>query len=608
MPRVSCFIWGAILLALNSLGFGAEPAGPLSALILLNDARIEASLGQSIAAREAALSHRFNGAQLVSLAAGYGRIESRFHHDSRLLPAMEGLVSALGEGQLADGLFDAGNLDSPPDSAFILETLCQAQSLMLRDDSVATVAMRARLTAMILRCAEAVRTGGVHTPNHRWHVCAALAHVHQLHPDSKWLARIDEWLGEGIDIDADGQYAERSPHYAGEVVNPALVTLALRLGRPELLTAVRSNLEALLYLAEPNGEIETVASRRQDQRPGTRESIATHYAPLRLLAVRFGDGRFAAAARWIEREFLPATMETFSPNAPLALFLEFPEFSAPLPDVASLPDDEVRHFPRMNLVRFRRGAVTATLFGGSDVAAGLGLGSGLSSNPAFFRFRKGAAVLEAVRMTPAFFNTGFFYAEGLKAAADRWELRQTLKVPYHQPLPIEHRRADGDYALAGDGRYFSKMDFAHRPKDYRMLTSSVVVAERAAGVFELEFSVDGHEGVPVTIELTFRREGALAGATSWNELVARSGPAGRGGRGGRSGSAEDRSDSFVLREGMGSFTAGTDTIEFGPGRMARLPGRMEGEAYSWMNGNLRLDGYRVYLTGVTPFHHTLTIR
>lgn len=584
----------------------AETPPPLAALLALNDARVETALGQPAAPREAALSQRLNGAQLVALAASFGTPGSRFHHDDRLVGPMESLVAALRQAQLADGLFDVGNLDSPPDSAFILETLCQAQSLLQRDGAPATAATREQLRRIILPCAEGVRTGGVHTPNHRWHVCAALAHVHQLYPDPKWLARIDDWLGEGIDIDADGQYAERSPHYAGEVVNPALISLALRLNRPRLLEPVRRNLAALLYLVEPNGEIETVASRRQDQRPGARETIATHYVPLRLLAVRMGDRQLAAAARWIEREFLPSTMTTFSPNAPLALFLEFTELAGVLPASASLPQDDVRVFPQMGLVRVRRGAVSATIYGGSDAAAGLGIGSGLATNPAFFRFRKGAAVLEAVRMTPAFFNTGFFYAEGIKAAAGRWELRQTLKVPYHQPLPAEYRRADGDYTLTGDGRYFSKMDFPHRPKDYRTLTSTVTVTEPVSGQFELEFVVDGHDGVPVTIELTFRRDGNLVGATPWAELVRST--AGRAGRGGRGAGAEDRTDSFVLREGMGRFTAGADTIEFGPGHMARLPGRMEGEAYSWLNGNLRIDGYRVYVTGLTPFRHTLKIR
>jgi hypothetical protein len=35
---------------------------------------------------------------------------------------------------------------------------------------------------------------------------------------------------------------------------------------------------------------------------------------------------------------------------------------------------------------------------------------------------------------------------------------------------------------------------------------------------------------------------------------------------------------------------------------------MEGEDYAWINGHLRTQGQRVYLTGVTPFRYTLTIR
>ena len=35
---------------------------------------------------------------------------------------------------------------------------------------------------------------------------------------------------------------------------------------------------------------------------------------------------------------------------------------------------------------------------------------------------------------------------------------------------------------------------------------------------------------------------------------------------------------------------------------------MSGEDYSWRGGQLRADGLRVYLTGVTPFRHTLIIR
>jgi hypothetical protein len=151
------------------------------------------------------------------------------------------------------------------------------------------------------------------------------------------------------------------------------------------------------------------------------------------------------------------------------------------------------------------------------------------------------------------------------------------------------------------------LDFAHRPKDFLTLVTTVVMEEKEGG-FALEFTVDGYAGVPVTIELAFRQDGTLEGVAPFAAGPSAGGSgAGRGNRGG-SRTTDDRSDAFVLREGWGKFTAGEDRIEFGPGILARSPGRMEGEAYSWVNGSQRAEGKRVYLTGVTPFRHTLMFR
>jgi len=589
---LGCFSWAAE--PLNS-------AQVLRALMAINDTQVETALERPLAARGAGMENRGNGARLLSFAASYTSGVSRFHHDVHLLPALQTLGEAMRKNQLPDGLYDSGNLDSPPDSAFILETLCQAQWQLVEDASPATASLRETLRAVILNTAEGVRTGGVHTPNHRWHICAALAHVNRLYPDAKWVARIDDWLGEGIDLDGDGQYAERSPHYTAEVVNPALVTLALLLNRPALLDPVRRSLESQLYLFEPDGELETVASRRQDQRAGPKEYLWAHYVPYRLLAVRDGNGVFAAVARWIERDFLANTMVTRSPNAPLAQWLDFAELARELPVGATLPETYTRVFPGMALARVRHGSTSATIYGGSDASTGLGLGSGLATNPTFFKFRKGAAVLESVRLTPAFFNTGFFYSEGLLVADKGYRLQQTVNVPYHLPLPAAYRNEQGDYKLSDDGRYFSKLDFEHRPKQFRTLRSTVDIAEGDGG-FDLAFLVDGPAGVRVTIELTFRREGKLEGVAALPE----SGDA-RGARVGGT-AAEDRADSYILAGGTGKFSAGSDTIEFGPGASSGAPARMEGEDYTWINGHLRTQGQRVYLTGVTPFRYTLTIR
>ena len=50
------------------------------------------------------------------------------------------------------------------------------------------------------------------------------------------FSSLAEWLAEGIDQDADGQFAERSPAYTAKVVNPALLTLVEELHRPNCST------------------------------------------------------------------------------------------------------------------------------------------------------------------------------------------------------------------------------------------------------------------------------------------------------------------------------------------------------------------------------------
>lgn len=144
---------------------------------------------------------------------------------------------------------------------------------------------------IIRRAAPALATGGLHTPNHRWEVSAALARIDHLWPERRLVERIDDWLAEGVDIDDDRQYSERSATYASEVTNSCLLTMAWLLDRDALIRPVRRNLESTLFLLEPNGEVDTVHSRRQDQK-AVRE-VWWYLLQFRELALRDRDGRFA---------------------------------------------------------------------------------------------------------------------------------------------------------------------------------------------------------------------------------------------------------------------------------------------------------------------------
>jgi hypothetical protein len=130
------------------------------------------------------------------------------------------------------------------------------------------------------------------------------------------------------------------------------------------------------------------------------------------------------------------------------------------------------------------------------------------------------------------------------------------------------------------------MDFKNRPKSNISVLEYKVVFEEINGEKVLNFDVRGTDGVPVVIELTFAKGGKLMGC----ESIA--------------GSEEN----FSIKEKEASYEFEGDKITFGPGEFAHQTiYNMEGEMYSTHFGSLRSNGMHVYITGRTPFVHTLKI-
>jgi hypothetical protein len=543
-----------------------------------------ASVAQMMQAPPPALTRRVGrGANVAALAVAYCAPESSYYRSESLIPHLEHAAQVFVAAQNPDGTLDAGNLASPPDTGFVVEGLAASLAVLRRMDDPRLARTQDTLAKFLLAAGEALVTGGVHTPNHRWVVCSALARLHSLFPSAKYVNRIDDWLGEGIDIDADGQFSERSPNYSRVSVN-AFVTIARLLRRPRLLEPVRRNLDLTLYCLHPDGDVETVASRRQDQdRP---ISIANFYLQYRYLAIVDGNPTYAAVVRMIESQPGEGLIEGVNP---VIHFLEDPGLRKPLPAGGSIPSDYTKVFANSSLVRIRRGVVSASVYGGSDWP--LGVASGLAHNPTFFNFRKGRAVLESVRMGGQFFSLGVFRSQGLRAEGDRYILHQRYEVPYYQPLPKERRNPRGDYVLtpAKDGRFWSKLDFPHRQmSQIQTLDQKVTVVEKQ-GLFELHFDISGHDRVPYTIELAFRPGGRLEGALQ--ELTSR-----------------DNQRVFLLKEGTGSYRVGDDAIKFGPGQAEHQFLNLSGHSYSAHGAALRTSGTRVYISGFTPFRTVLTIQ
>ncbi|KAK6206922.1 hypothetical protein QIS74_13410 [Colletotrichum tabaci] len=522
--------------------------------------------------------------------------DSAYYHDETLLPHIDEMLAVLTQSQHCDGTYTVGNRHSPPDTGFLVEDFGIMVRILEADDHEASQAIADTIRDILVKAGPGLAKGGIHTPNHRWKICGALARISRItgDEDGSLVGRVDEWLAEGIDIDADGIYSERSAIYYAAVTNPSLLTVFHELNRTGLLAHVRKNLELTIEHAEPGGEIETILSRRQDQAQNPGNNMREFYPIFREMALLDGNGRFAAMARLIEQQS-GATLGDY-----LGSLIERPALMAPLPAPEEPFVDFDKHYAAAGLVRARRGKLSVSAFGGSDwYRAGdktdlyNRFGSGLSTNPTMFRAWNGKAVLEAVRLVPNFFTMGHFRSNGIAvdgSGSGVVRLASEMEVPYYLPMPAEGRDENGEYALGrsvADGRFYAALDFANRPTSMRRLKTEVAIAPTEAG-YDLTFEVTGERDVELTFELAFRKNGTFAGVEE----------VGQDATGGKT---------YHLVEGEGSYSVGGDTITFGSGLGRGLIDARPGEQYSWLGGTLVLQGDKVYITGKSPLTYTLKL-
>jgi len=552
----------------------------MKSLLLNNDAKVKSLLDKGMLNSTIRISNfRPLAGAITVMTASISHSESVYYKSKVVAEQLNQLMDVMLKEQYPDGTLDAGgNRQSPPDTAFILEYICPAAAVLNLEKQKDLDGLRDKFKTFIVNAGEAMATGGVHTPNHRWVVSAALANINSLYPDAKYVRRIEQWLAEGIYIDADGHYLERSGVYSG-VIDKALITMAKLLNKPELLDIVQKNLTAYYYHTEPNGDLVTLDSRRQDQFMDI--NVSKYYLQYRYMAIHTGNPIFVYMAKLIEN--LPDfTTDTLSGS--LLFFMENRELQQPLPAVANVEHNYEKFFALSNLARIRRDKTAITLFGGNDKP--VMIVSGRSSNPNFLAYRKGDAILKYMRLSTSFFRLGYFSADGMVKEENKYILKETKEGDYYQPLAEEFRKPDGDYALSPsqDGRFWNKMEFGSRTKSNVKTQITVIEVTENNGSLDIDFKVDGPPNVEVTIEMCFKEGSTITGAE------------------------KDVKGNYFLNSGLGQLAMGADTIQFGPGKVEhRSINNLDSEEYTYHQGTLRTDGVHVYITGFTPFHHKMTI-
>lgn len=484
-----------------------------------------------------------------TLSCGYVSEDSKYYHDETLIQPLIYASEYMLKAQHPDGSIDlhTTNFHSTPDTAFTVEPVSLGYTLLEQDASLSTEPIRENLKTYLKRAGKTLSVGGIHTPNHRWVVCMALARIHHLFPDPAYPKRVDEWLYEKIDIDEDGQYNEQSTLIYSPIVNRSLITVARLMDKPELLEPVRKNLEMTLYYLHANGEVVSEGSGRQDKYQ--RGTVERYYYSYRYMALHDQNSQFAAMASYLEEKEIDAIS-----NA-LAYYLEEPALKKSLPSPSSLPTDYLRVFNGSDLVRIRRGERDATI---------------MAKNSIFFTFFKGKAALEGIRLASAFFGKGQFEGESLEREGDQFVLRQWLEGPYYQPFAEDQLPTmDGDW---------EKMPKDERPQsEVQKFLSEIRIQETNSG-FQLDISVTGTDRVPVALEMAFRKGSKLSGVKK----------------------VKDTEEAYLLEEDYGTLREGDSEIRFGPGRAEHT--------WTQLRGALpKLEAQCVYITGITPFEHQIEI-
>jgi len=194
--------------------------------------------------------------------------------------------------QHSDGRLDLAGSYTPNEVGFTLPGLAAGYHYLASRNGDGTWSeVLGFLEAFLKRGAEAVLAGSAFTANHRWAAaCAPLAAVHQLWPDARYLAKIEFYLADGVDCDADGcWFEERSPNY-NTVADHGLYVMADCLGRPEFERIVERNGDFTLHMIQPNGEVDSSFSHRQDR--GCANRSVLDYPILRRLAQTTGKGAY----------------------------------------------------------------------------------------------------------------------------------------------------------------------------------------------------------------------------------------------------------------------------------------------------------------------------
>jgi hypothetical protein len=410
--------------------------------------------------------------------------DSRYRGDARIPESAGRALEYASRVQNEDGTFDFTpvNFRSPPDTAFIVSRMVVAFDLLSAQASMPELApIRDAILAVIRRAGAGMSGLGFHTPNHRWALAAALMSCARLLGDGSYKTAAERLLVEGMDINGDGEYAERSAGNYNAVNNEQMIVLADARGDPTFLDCVARNLSMMRYYAEPDGSIFTENSTRQDR--GVTTYPDRYWFQYYLVGRRRKRADFLSEARRIMTGIVESGRQ--APDCLDRLMLEGSPIDYGTEEIPAVTSCE-KHFKSSRIVRLRRGGWSCSLLGDAGT---------------FLFFRSGG-LGASLRLGVTYFEHREFRAQAIERVDGAWVLSCLMKGWYY--LPFERFPGTSDWW---------KMDHAQRRKtEGPDLAFTVRVRERPQGEgIDVDAEVTGCPGVPVRFEICLSPGALLEG-------------------------------------------------------------------------------------------------
>lgn len=465
--------------------------------------------------------HVGNALFITLLGFAYLTLESKYYGDEGILARLSLAIAFQERCRRETGLFDLPftNFDSPTDTAFSVASIGRVAWMAQKNTQIkGAKTLEALLKPYLIQSADAIAPAGFHTPNHRWVIVGALSQVMELYPENDYSEVIESYLAEGIDINEDGEYSERSSGAYNAVINTHLIQAAETLNRWELLEPVSRNLEFMTYLFHEDWSVVNSISLRQDKGVKT--------IPLNILDSFYYMARHENNAKYakVSEGLFHNGGET---NIDLIYwFARHPEWHE-----EGLPTDYVtfnisKHMKSSNIWRVRRDKMSGTL------ATGV---SGV------FSLKYGDVQLREVRLFAPYFAGAKFKGETLEVVGNTAVM--TLKSEFLLPqLP-------GYWMPLGREVPFEDLPFNNleqRALNMRPEFTFILNVTEVEGGFDLRIQTEGGmEQVPFIVECLFDVPGEI-------ELQQASFPA--------------TADTSILhKEGYLTYRVGNDAVTIGPG-------------------------------------------